>query len=177
MQCRIPAIPRQSGFVPALARSPRAFSQPGGGAARAAGFTLLEMIVVLVIIGLIMGLVGPKLFGQADKAKVQTAGTQIKMLKGALQTMRLDISRWPTEQEGLALLTTKPANADAARGWAGPYLDEAVPQDPWGQSYQYSPQPSGNNPFTLYSFGADGKAGGEGQDADIGYTPGQPSPQ
>ena len=87
--------------------------------------------------------------------------------------MRLDISRWPTEQEGLALLTTKPANADAARGWAGPYLDEAVPLDPWGQPYQYSPQASGDNPFTLYSFGADAKAGGEGQDADVGYPPGQ----
>ena len=146
---RIPAVPRQ------------------------AGFTLLEMIVVLVIIGLIMGLVGPKLFGQADKAKVQTALTQTKMLKGALQTMRLDISRWPTEQEGLALLNTKPANADAVRGWAGPYLDEAVPLDPWGQPYQYSPQSSGDNPITLYSFGADGKAGGEGQDADVGYPPGQ----
>ncbi len=138
-----------------------------------AGFTLLEMIVVLVIIGLIMGLVGPRLFGQADKAKVQTAQTQVKMLRGALQTMRLDISRWPTEQEGLLLLTNKPANADAARGWAGPYLDEAVPSDPWGQPYQYSPQPSGNNPFTLYSFGADGKLGGQGQDADVGYLPGQ----
>ena len=90
----------------------RSFSAPS----RSQGFTLLEMIVVLVIIGLIMGLVGPKLFGQADKAKVQTALTQTKMLKGALQTMRLDISRWPTEQEGLALLNTKPANADAVRG-------------------------------------------------------------
>lgn len=140
---------------------------------RQQGFTLLEMIVVLVIIGLIMGLVGPRLFGQADKAKVQTAGTQVRMLRGALQTMRLDISRWPTEQEGLALLTTKPANADAVRGWAGPYLDEAVPLDPWGQPYQYSPQASGDNPFTLYSFGADAKAGGEGQDADVGFTPGQ----
>ena len=139
------------------------------------GFTLLEMIVVLVIIGLIMGLVGPRLFGQADKAKVQTAGTQVRMLRGALQTMRLDISRWPTEQEGLALLTTKPANADAVRGWAGPYLDEAVPLDPWGQPYQYSPQASGDNPFTLYSFGADAKAGGEGQDADVGFPPGQPA--
>ena len=136
---------------------------------RQAGFTLLEMIVVLVIIGLIMGLVGPRLFGQADKAKVQTAETQVKMLRGALQTMRLDISRWPTEQEGLALLTTKPANAEAAQGWAGPYLDEEVPQDPWGHPYQYAPQASGNNPFTLYSYGADGKPGGEGQDADIGY--------
>ena len=140
---------------------------------RQSGFTLLEMIVVLVIIGLIMGLVGPRLFGQADKAKVQTATTQVKMLRGALQTMRLDISRWPTEQEGLALLTTKPGSADSARGWAGPYLDEAVPQDPWGRPYQYSPQAAGDNPFTLYSFGADGKAGGEGQDADVGYLPGQ----
>ena len=138
-----------------------------------AGFTLLEMIVVLVIIGLIMGLVGPRLFGQADKAKVQTAETQVKMLRGALQTMRLDISRWPTEQEGLALLTTRPASAEAVRGWAGPYLDEAVPLDPWGKPYQYAPQAAGENPFTLYSFGADGKSGGEGQDADVGYVPGQ----
>ena len=141
--------------------------------ALAAGFTLLEMIVVLVIIGLIMGLVGPRLFGQADKAKVQTAETQVKMLRGALQTMRLDISRWPTEQEGLALLTTRPASAEAVRGWAGPYLDEAVPLDPWGKPYQYAPQAAGENPFTLYSFGADGKSGGEGQDADVGYVPGQ----
>ena len=144
--------------------------------ARQAGFTLLEMIVVLVIIGLIMGLVGPRLFGQADKAKVQTAETQIKMLRGALQTMRLDISRWPSEAEGLSLLTTRPGDAEAARGWAGPYLDEAVPQDPWGQPYQYSPQSSGDNPFSLYSLGADGKPGGEGQDADIGYTAGGNAP-
>lgn len=136
-----------------------------------AGFTLLEMIVVLVIIGLIMGLVGPRLFGQADKAKVQTANTQIKMIGGALQTMRLDISRWPTEAEGLALLTTRPGG-DAANGWAGPYLDEAVPSDPWGNPYQYAPQASGTQPYTLFSYGADGKPGGEGQDADIGHLPG-----
>ena len=141
---------------------------------RQGGFTLLEMIVVLVIIGLIMGLVGPRLFGQADKAKVQTAQTQVKMLGGALQTMRLDISRWPTEAEGLALLTTRPSDPQAANGWAGPYLDEAVPSDPWGHPYQYAPTPSANQPYTLYSFGADGKAGGEGQDADIGHVPGQP---
>lgn len=139
--------------------------------ARQAGFTLLEMIVVLVIIGLIMGLVGPRLFGQADKAKVQTAHTQIKMLGGALQTMRLDISRWPTEQEGLALLMSKPSDPQAANGWAGPYLDEDVPNDPWGHPYVYAPVASKTKPFTLYSYGADGKAGGEGQDADIGDMP------
>ena len=137
---------------------------------RQAGFTLLEMIVVLVIIGLIMGLVGPRLFGQADKAKVQTAETQVKMLGGALQTMRLDISRWPTEAEGLSLLTDKPAG-DSVNGWAGPYLDDAVPNDPWGHPYQYAPEASGTQPYTLYSWGADGKPGGEGQDADIGHLP------
>lgn len=135
------------------------------------GFTLLEMIVVLVIIGLIMGLVGPRLFGQADKAKVQTAGTQIKMLGGALQTMRLDISRWPTEQEGLALLVTAPTDERTARSWAGPYLDEAVPLDPWGNPYRFSPAPSANQPYTLYSLGADGQPGGEGFDADVGHLP------
>ena len=138
---------------------------------RVQGFTLLEMIVVLVIIGLIMGLVGPRLFTQADKAKVQTAQTQVKMLRGALETMRLDISRFPTEQEGLALLVTKPSDPDIAARWSGPYLDGDVPQDPWGRPYQYSPQPSGKQPFTLYSFGADGVVGGTGFDADVGYLP------
>jgi general secretion pathway protein G len=142
------------------------------GPRAARGFTLLEMIVVLVIIGLIMGLVGPRLFGQADKAKVQTAGTQIKMLGGALQTMRLDISRFPTAEEGLGLLVRKPADERAARGWAGPYLDEDVPLDPWGNPYQYSPEASGTQLYSLYSLGADGKPGGEGFDADVGHEPG-----
>lgn len=140
--------------------------------AHQSGFTLLEMIVVLVIIGLIMGLVGPRLFRQADKAKVQTAQTQIKMLSGSLQTMRLDISRFPTAEEGLALLTQRPAEERTAQSWAGPYLDEAVPMDPWNNPYQYAPASSGDRPFTLYSFGADGKPGGEGFDADVGYLPG-----
>ncbi|HET7655374.1 MAG TPA: type II secretion system major pseudopilin GspG [Luteimonas sp.] len=144
-----------------------------GARAASRGFTLLEMIVVLVIIGLIMGLVGPRLFGQADKAKVQTAGTQIKMLGGALQTMRLDISRFPTAEEGLQLLVRKPGDERAARGWAGPYLSDDLPLDPWGNPYQYSPQPSGTQPYSLFSYGADGKPGGEGFDADIGHLPGQ----
>lgn len=137
----------------------------------AAGFTLLEMIVVLVIIGLIMGLVGPRLFSQADKAKVQSAETQVRMLKGALETMRLDIGRFPTEQEGLQLLVEEPGDARLAERWSGPYLDEAVPADPWGNPYEYSPTPAGGNALTLYSLGADGKAGGSDYDADVGFAP------
>lgn len=141
--------------------------------AHAAGFTLLEMIVVLVIIGLIMGIVGPRLFGQADKAKVQTAETQVRMIKGALETMRLDIGRFPSEQEGLTLLVDKPADPRLATRWSGPYLDDGVPADPWGNPYQYAPKASGKQPITLYSTGADGKPGGSDFDADVGYTPAQ----
>lgn len=140
---------------------------------RQAGFTLLEMIVVLVIIGLIMGLVGPRLFAQADKAKVQTAQTQVKMLRGALQTMRMEVGRFPSEQEGLAMLMRPPADERVARAWAGPYLEDGVPLDPWNNPYQYAPIPSAGQGITLYSLGADGKPGGEGYDADVGYVPAQ----
>lgn len=135
------------------------------------GFTLLEMIVVLVIIGLLMGLVGPRLFKQADKAKVQTAETQVKMLKGALMTMRLDIGRLPSEQEGLALLNTPPADERIKPFWKGPYLEGGVPLDPWNHPYNYSDKPGAEQPFTLFSFGADGQLGGDGDNADIGYLP------
>ena len=114
-----------------------------------------------------------RLFTQADKAKVQTAETQTKMLKGALETMRLDIGRFPTEQEGLRLLVERPGDERTAARWSGPYLDEGLPADPWGNPYQYSPAPSANYALTLYSPGADGKPGGEGYDADIGYLPRQ----
>lgn len=136
------------------------------------GFTLLEMLVVLAIVGLLMGLVGPRLFQHAEGAKVQTAETQIKMLAGALQTMRLDIARLPTAEEGLGLLTRRPSDERTAKSWAGPYLDEPAPNDPWDEPYVYSPEPTGDRPFTLYSHGADRKPGGEGYDADIGYLPG-----
>ncbi|SDN07402.1 general secretion pathway protein G [Pseudomonas jinjuensis] len=137
------------------------------------GFTLLEMIVVLVIIGLLMGLVGPRLFSQADKAKVQTAETQVKMLKGALMTMRLDIGRLPTEQEGLALLNAPSADQQTRTFWKGPYLEGGVPLDPWNHPYLYSDKPGAEQPFSLYSLGADGQPGGEGENADIGYLPRQ----
>src|SRR5215813_14162462 len=86
------------------------------------GFTLLEMLVVLVIIGLLAGLVGPQLMGRVDTSKVTTAETQSRMLKSALDTMRLDIGRYPTKEEGLAMLSTAPADTRVARKWQGPYL-------------------------------------------------------
>jgi len=135
------------------------------------GFTLLEMIVVLVIVGMLMGLVGPKLFKQADKAKVQTAETQVKMIKGALQTMRLDINRYPTTAEGLKLLTIRPTSGRLQQLWDGPYTEDSVPLDPWDFPYQYDAKPSNNQEFSLYSFGADNQAGGEGYNADVGYLP------
>lgn len=137
----------------------------------ARGFTLLEMIVVLVIIGLIMGLVGPRLFSQADRAKVQTAETQVKMLRGALNTMRLDLGRFPSREEGLRWLAEPPGDPKVGSRWRGPYLEDGLPADPWGNPYQYAPQSGGSDPFSLYSFGADGRPGGEGDDADIGVLP------
>jgi len=135
------------------------------------GFTLLEMLVVLVIIGLLAGLVGPKLFSKVDSSKIQTSQTQVKMLKGTLETMRLDISRFPTPSEGLALLNEAPKDEKIAGKWKGPYLDEALPPDPWGNPYQYSVPGANGQPMAIYSFGADGKKGGEGNDADIGILP------
>lgn len=138
---------------------------------RQLGFTLLELLVVLVIIGLLGSLVGPKLFGKADSAKIQTAQTQVKMFKGALETMRLDIGRFPTAAEGLALLNERPKDERIAPRWKGPYLDEAVPLDPWGNPYQYGVPGANGQPVAIFSFGADGKRGGEGNDADIGILP------
>ncbi len=133
------------------------------------GFTLLEMLVVLVIIGLLAGLVGPRLFGKVDASKQKTAQVQIKMLKGALQTMRLDIARFPTTEEGLDLLYAAPKNEKLKKRWKGPYLDEPVPVDPWDNAYGYQFPGSEGLQFLLYSLGSDGKPGGEGYAEDLGY--------
>lgn len=134
------------------------------------GFTLLEMLVVLVIIGLIVGLVGPRLFTRVDHSRVQTAETQIRMLRNALETFRLDIGRFPTEEEGLMVLYRPPADERIRARWQGPYLDEPPPPDPWGNQYIYE-IPGRDLPFALYSLGADGQRGGEGVDAEIGFLP------
>ena len=137
--------------------------------ARLAGFSLIELMVVLVILGLLTGLVGPRLFGRVDASKVQTAQTQIKMLRGALQTYRLDIGAYPSTAEGLQALMNPPA--EVADYWNGPYLDDELPADPWREPYRYEHPADTLQGFALYSLGADSENGGEDINADIGYLP------
>lgn len=138
---------------------------------KSAGFSLLEMLVVLVIIGLIASLVGPRLFSRVDTSKVQVADTQVRMLRGAIETYRLEVGRLPAADEGLGVLYTPPADERLKARWRGPYLDEQVPLDPWDNPYVYSIPGANGMPFALYSLGADGVRGGEGNDADIGFLP------
>ena len=137
----------------------------------AAGFTLLELLIVLVIVALLAGLVGPRLLDRLDSSKQTTAEVQVRMLRTALDTFRLDIGRYPTTDEGLALLAAPPTDPELRARWRGPYLEGALPNDPWGHPYNYAYSAAGNPPFSLYSFGADGKQGGEGNDKDIGILP------
>ena len=138
------------------------------------GFTLLEMLVVLVIIGLLAGLVGPRLFSKVDQSKVTTAQVQVKMLRSSIESLRLDIGRYSTADEGIGLLSKPPSDAALAARWRGPYLDDALPPDPWGNPYQYALPGTDGQGFALYSFGSDGKRGGEGDARDIGKLPAQP---
>ena len=128
------------------------------------GFTLLELLVVMVIIGLLAAYVGPKYFSQIGKSEVKSARAQIVGFEKALEQYRLEVGQFPSTEQGLAALTTKPANVPR---WGGPYLGKAVPPDPWGQPYQYK-MPGEHGDFDVLSLGRDGRAGGEGLDADIG---------
>jgi general secretion pathway protein G len=134
---------------------------------RRRGFTLLEMLVVMVIIGLLAGLVGPRIFGKVDSSKVQTAQVQIKMLESSLAIMRLDMGSPPSAEAAMRWLSTKPEDPALAALWKGPYLDGAVPVDPWNNPYQVAMPGVAGKPFSVSSFGADGKPGGEGLDADV----------
>jgi general secretion pathway protein G len=130
----------------------------------ARGFTLLELLVVLVILGLLAGYVAPKYFSQIGKSEVKTAQAQIGSLEKALDQYRIDTGHYPNTEQGLAALNAKPA--DEAR-WDGPYLKKAVPDDPWGKPYQYR-MPGEHSEVDIFSFGRDSAAGGSGEGADIG---------
>ncbi|MBK7354386.1 MAG: type II secretion system major pseudopilin GspG [Nitrosomonas sp.] len=127
------------------------------------GFTLLELLVVMVIIGLLAAYVGPKYFSQVGKSEVKMAQAQIDSLEKALHQYRLDIGQYPTTEQGLNALVTRPGNE---LKWQGPYLSKTPPPDPWGRPYQYK-YPGDRSEFDLFSLGKDGQPGGAGDAADI----------
>ena len=129
----------------------------------AKGFTLLELLVVLVIIGLLVGYVGPRYFSQIGKSETKAARAQIDALEKALDQYRLDVGHYPTSEQGLAALNIAPANE---KNWAGPYLKKAVPLDPWGNPYNYR-HPGEHGDLDLFSFGKDGQPAGEGDNKDV----------
>lgn len=129
------------------------------------GFTLIELMVVLVIIGVLAALVVPNVLDRADDARVTAARTDVNNLTQALKLYKLDNLRYPTTEQGLQALVAKPTTGPQAANWK-PYL-EKLPQDPWGQPYQYL-SPGIKGEVDVFSFGADGKSGGSGRDADIG---------
>ena len=133
--------------------------------ARSAGFTLIELMVVLVIIGVLAALIVPNVLDRADDARSTAARTDVTNTMQALKLYRLDNQRYPTAEQGLAALINRPSSGPAPMNWK-PYL-EKLPNDPWGRPYQYL-NPGIKGEIDVMSFGADGQPGGEGKDADVG---------
>jgi general secretion pathway protein G len=129
------------------------------------GFTLIELMVVLVIIGVLASLIVPSVLDRVDEAKVTAARTDVNSLMEALKRYRLDNQRYPTSEQGLQALVTKPTTGPIPPNWK-PTLDK-LPNDPWGRPYQFA-NPGVKGPIDVFSYGADGQAGGEGKDGDIG---------
>lgn len=133
-----------------------------------AGFTLLELLVVVAIIGLLAAYVGPRYVAQLNKSEVTAARTQIEAIARALESYRLDNGSYPASEIGLNALRNRPRNQPR---WNGPYLQKDVPVDPWGNAYSYRLSNAGNNgrDFELFSFGRDGRPGGSDENADIRF--------
>jgi general secretion pathway protein G len=131
---------------------------------RHGGFTLMELLVVLAILGLLMSLVGPRVLNQLGGAKTKTAAIQIRDLEQTLEMYKLDVGRFPSTGEGLAALVTKPGGST---GWNGPYLKSDVPLDPWKREYHYK-YPGDHAELDIFSYGQNGSPGGEGEDSDVG---------
>jgi general secretion pathway protein G len=127
------------------------------------GFSLMELMIVMVILGLLASLVGPAMFKKLGTAKQKTAKTQIEMLMAALDSYRLDIGRYPSSQEGLEALVINPGEEK----WDGPYLQKGLPKDPWDSEYLYQ-NPGEHGEVDISSLGADKREGGEKEDADVG---------
>ncbi len=128
------------------------------------GFTLLELLVVMVIIGLLSAFVGPKVFGQIGKSETKIAKAQVEAIVKGLEQYRIDAGRYPSADQGLAALMVAPAGEAK---WAGPYMAKALPQDPWGRPYLYR-LPGERGDFDVLSLGRDAQPGGQGDDADVG---------
>jgi len=132
------------------------------------GFTLIELLVVIAIIATLAAVVAPSIFRNVGDAKTSAAKSQVELLALALNSYRLDNDIFPSTEQGLEALRTPPAVGEAARNWRGPYLSRVLPLDPWGRPYVYvSPGQVNPQSFDLYSLGRDGRAGGDGEDADI----------
>lgn len=130
-------------------------------------FTLIEIMVVVIVLGILAAVVIPNLAGRTDEARVAKARSDIETLSLLIQSFRLDMRRYPTEEEGLAVLREEPTGEDAEL-WKGPYTNKPIPKDPWGNEYIYtSPAENGIDEWGIESYGADGEPGGEGFDRDI----------
>ena len=128
------------------------------------GFSLIELLIVMVILGLLAALVAPKMFGKTEKAKQNAAQTQISYFESALDTYRLDVGRFPSTEEGLMALRVNP---DENKKWEGPYLPREIPLDPWENPYVYNYPGEHGGYYDIISYGADGAPGGEGENTDI----------
>jgi len=130
------------------------------------GFTLIEIMVVMVILGLLVAIVAPNIMGRSDQAKVTVAETQLTNISKALDIYRLDNSHYPSTQQGLDALKSRPSGSPEPKNWNPDGYMKSIPQDPWGNDFQYV-SPGSEGPYDLYSYGSDGQEGGDGDASDI----------